>query len=501
VHPEEPVFRSLAGEIIVALGGKAPEGDKDIRFAVKYPPNADVAGTSELREKSGTYAYAPRSIQSIFVPKSWRLNYADGGYFRDKVVMIGPTSPLFQDIHQTPVGQLTGPQLHLQAAASGLAGAFDERVGLGSARYNAVTAALGMLVAALWAWWVKRPMISAGGAVAFVAVVMAGVIAFGIYAPWILGITAGVGAFGVGWLAALSYDLVTERLERGRLNREFRRFVSRDVADMLVREPEMYQAAAAGRRRRVVVLFSDVRGFTSRSEKADPAELVGQLNEYLTKMVDVVFRHEGTLDKFIGDAVMAHWGALEDGSDATHATRAVEAAKAMIGELDRLNEGWKSEDRDPFKIGIGLHIGEVVSGEIGCAERTEFGVIGDAVNLASRIEGLTKHYSAPLLISGAVAELIDHESGLRCVGRLRVKGRREPVVLFTPGLGPENDGRFAEALRTFEAGDFARAAEAFAGLVLAHPDDGPAAYLMRCAEIYVAAPPEGWDGVIVMESK
>ena len=357
------------------------------------------------------------------------------------------------------------------------------------------------LLAAGWCFLVKRPSWSAVG-----AVILGGslFLVAGISGAWILWvppvILAALG-FSVAWIASQSFDLITERLEKSRLTREFRRFVSRDVADFLVRNPDLYKNVASGRRRRVVVLFSDVRGFTSRSEHTEPAELVSQLNEYLTRMVSIVFQHQGTLDKFIGDAVMAHWGALEDGTESDHARQAVGAALDMITGLAELNAKWAAEGRDPFEIGIGLHLGDVLAGEIGSVDKIEFGVIGDAVNLASRIEGLTKYFGVQLLVSDAVAHKVEQQAGLRNVGRVRVKGRVESVELHAPSRGESLDQRFHAALQLFHDGDFSAAAAAFKACLELDPEDGAAKRLWKWSEEYAAAAPPDWDGTVVMDSK
>jgi adenylate cyclase len=296
--------------------------------------------------------------------------------------------------------------------------------------------------------------------------------------------------------------LLAERLEKGRLHREFRRFVSRDVADVLVENPAIYQQAAAGRKRRVVVLFSDVRGFTARSERSDPRELVGQLNEYLTEMVAIVFKHSGTLDKFIGDAVMAHWGALEDGDETVMAGRAIEAGLEMIERLADLNARWTEAGREVFKIGIGVHLGEVVAGEIGSPEKTEFGVIGDAVNLASRIEGLTKTFGCELLVSETVVEAAGCRPGaMRRVARVRVKGRETPVALWAATTGHPAEADYQAALERFEAGEFPAAVAGFKRVLEVLPGDGPTLRVSRWAEEFAAEPPEAWDGVMTMLEK
>jgi len=487
VHPDEEVIRSFAGEILAALGKPMPAGDFQMRMALG-------AGDSAAE------VYAPKSIRSIFVPDDWKRNFDEGRFFKNKIVLIGPTAPRFQDNHATIGGAITGPQLHLQALTCGLDDAFvSHSDGSGLLAMGFCLAA--SLLAAAWCFLVKRPSWSALGAAALLVglFVTAGII--GAWIRWVPPvILAGLGFF-VAWIASQSFELITERLERGRLNREFRRFVSRDVADFLVRNPETYKSVASGRRRRVVVLFSDVRGFTSRSEHTEPAELVRQLNEYLTRMVSIVFQHQGTLDKFIGDAVMAHWGALEDGSESDHARQAVGAALDMITGLAELNAKWAAEGRDPFEIGIGLHLGDVLAGEIGSVDKIEFGVIGDAVNLASRIEGLTKYFGVQLLVSDAVAHQVEQQAGLRNVGRVRVKGRVEPVDLHAPSRGESLDQQFHAAQLLFMAGDFPAAAAAFKAYHQLDPEDGAAKRLWKWSGEYAASPPPDWDGTVIMDSK
>ncbi len=486
-RPDESPVRSFSGEILEALGKPVPDGKRQLRFSIR-------------KEGGATEVYAPRSVRSIFVPKEWRQNYDEGRFFKDKVVLIGPTAPRFHDLHATPGGLISGPQLHMQALACGLEGSFytpADSIGLLSICLTLVTS----IWAVIWSWWVKRPLRSAVGALVFVGVILFAAVLFGAQFSRQLPIVVSLFAFITGWIAALSYDLITERLEKGRLNREFRRFVSRDVADFLVRNPELYKSVASGRRRRVVVLFSDVRGFTSRSEHTEPAELVSQLNEYLTRMVSTVFQHHGTLDKFIGDAVMAHWGALEDGSERDHARQAVGAALDMITGLAELNAKWAAEGRDPFEIGIGLHLGDVLAGEIGSVDKIEFGVIGDAVNLASRIEGLTKYFGVQLLVSDAVAHKVEQQAGLRNVGRVRVKGRVEPVELHAPSRGEPLDQQFQAALQLFMAGDFQAAAASFKAYHELDPDDGAARRLWKWSGDYATSPPQNWDGTVIMESK
>ncbi len=491
----EPVFRSLAAEAIRMLGGTPPTGRKELRWALFRPP-----GARRFSEGDASETYTPRSIRSIFVPDEWARTYQNGGFFRGKVVMIGPAAPRLHDVHYTPAGMVAGPQLHLHAMANAMAGTAVQRYGLEEPKVRGWLCGLALLLTVGWVGLVRKPLVSALGAVGLMFLLVSAAAVWGALSFQLVSVSLGLVVFATGSVVAQSYDLVSERLERGRLTREFRRFVSRDLADAMVADPEGYEQVASGRRRRVVVLFSDVREFTVRSEHSQPEALVSQLNEYLTEMVAVVFRHGGTLDKFIGDAVMAHWGALDDGSDQTHAQQALAAAADMIAELAVLNAKWHAAGKDPFKIGVGIHLGEVVAGEIGSPERTEFGVIGDAVNLASRIEGLTKYFGVPLLVSGAAFEAAGSPATFRAVAKVQVKGRAQPVALHTlPGAG--GGVAYAAGLARFDAGDFAAAHACFTHVLDEAPDDELAAAMRMWAQRLRDAPPEKWDGVIVMESK
>jgi adenylate cyclase len=415
----ERSFRSLAAEVIHAMGKQPPEGDCELRLAGR-----DETGAKEL--------YAPRSVYSIFSPKEWRMNYQDGAFFRDKVVMIGPVSPRFHDLHRTPMGTLTGPQLHMQAIACGLDNAFIHR-------WNDpwMGMILMSLVSLLWSVSISRPMVSVFGIMAIVCAATGVAIGLGVSRSLLIPISSGVLTLVISWAVAQSYEIVTERLEKNRLRKDFRRFVSRDVADAMIHAQDDWKTTASGVKRRVVVLFSDVRGFTERSEQSDPADLVKQLNEYLAAMVEVIFRHGGTLDKFIGDAVMAHWGALGMGRESDNARQAILAAKDMLSALQTMNHRWQQEGKSPFKIGIGLHVGEAVAGEIGSPDRTEFGVIGDTVNLASRLEGLTKEFHCDVIFSEEVRIAADWREPIINLGGVRVKGRKNPVRLC--GMGDEQE--------------------------------------------------------------
>jgi adenylate cyclase len=186
-------------------------------------------------------------------------------------------------------------------------------------------------------------------------------------------------------------------------------------------------ARLGGQRREMTVLFSDIRGFTTASERSTPEAVVAQLNEYFTAMVAILFKHEGTLDKFVGDMVMGLFGAPVD--DPKHADHAVLTAVEMSEELDRLNARWTAAGRAPLDIGIGINSGEMIAGNIGSDTVMSYTVIGDAVNLGSRIESLNKNYGTRILISQATKDLLTIDVRTRKVDDVVVKGKTKPVTI------------------------------------------------------------------------
>jgi adenylate cyclase len=223
-----------------------------------------------------------------------------------------------------------------------------------------------------------------------------------------------------------AYRYFVEDREKRKVKGLFGRYVSRDVYEQLLDNPALAQLG--GRRREMTVLFSDIRGFTSVTEKGNPEELVAQLNEYFSRMVDVVFRHHGTVDKFGGDMVMALFGAPVD--DVDHAEHAVSAAVDMVRELGLLNAKWAAEGRATLDIGIGVNSGDMIAGNIGSSSIMSYTVIGDNVNLGSRLESLNKDYRTRIIISDATRSKLKGPFTVRPLGDVVVKGKTRPVSIF-----------------------------------------------------------------------
>ena len=208
------------------------------------------------------------------------------------------------------------------------------------------------------------------------------------------------------------------------------KYVSKNVVRELLDEPKAYAQSLGGVVRPVSVLFSDIRGYSIVSAQTDPQALVSQLNEYLTAMVECVFRFGGTLDKFIGDAVMAVWGNTRSEGVRNDAANAVRAALAMRTELERLNAGWAKRGLPQLRIGVAINHGEVVVGNIGSPQRMEFTVIGDAVNVTWKLQELTKDLGADLIVGKNVNALVIEEFELRPLGKITIRGLPQPLEIF-----------------------------------------------------------------------
>lgn len=231
-------------------------------------------------------------------------------------------------------------------------------------------------------------------------------------------------------VAGFAYQYWVESAAKRKVKKLFSRYVSPSVFRELLDNPEA--ALLEGRRQEATVLFSDLRGFTSISERLAPEALIEQLNEYFTAMVDEVFAHRGTVDKFVGDMIMAIFNAPI--ADPAHADQAVQCALAMQARIARLNSRWVAEDRPEFKSGVGINTGEMVVGNVGSQQMQSYTVIGDNVNLGARIESLTKEYGAEILISDSTRSRLTGSYSIEALGEATVKGKSQPVKIFRVAL-------------------------------------------------------------------
>ena len=414
-----------------------------------------------------------------------------------------------KDKSRTPYGLMDGAEIHLNAINALLQNEFlypvsNTKIGLIIGASGILAFLLAMGITSI-AWRFLAAIVFLGGYVEALIWAYNG-------PGWLLPAVSPIGVFcgatGVGFV----YDFVLAQVEKFQLRSTFERYTSPNEAKYLLEHMDSYKKMLAGTRKPVTILFSDVRGFTTMTEKADSHELVTKLNEYLTAMVDCVFRYDGSLDKFIGDAVVGAWGKTPyNFGPKEDAVRAVRCALAMLSELRRLNAQWVSRGQEEWHIGIGLNHGQVIVGDIGSQKRKEFAVIGDAVNLASRLESLTKEYKVGILIGESVAELVRDQFHLRTVYLIQVVGKTQAVDTFTV-LGEKSEAlssqqeqfltAYEEGVRAFRGRKFSQAKKLFEEALQCQPDDHLTQQYLSSCDDYVLNPPDAsWTGVRVMTKK
>jgi adenylate cyclase len=501
--PPDVVLESLDARALRKFGRPdlVPHGFSSRLFRYTAPPGSRLG-------------FEQHSIGDVLSPKLWEKNYQNGKFFKGKIVLIGPTAEIFHDEHDTPFAdpkrQMPGPEIHLNIINAALHGEFLNEPSLFAQALVIIMAGVcalalcflvsqplkrfSLVILLTAAYWVASYFIFNRSGTGFNVLLVS--------VPTI--VLASIS------ITVLTYDYLLERLEKRRVRKTLERYVSRDVVKELLDNPQTYFNAVGGVRRSVAILFSDVRNFTTMTESADPQALVKQLNEYLQQMVKIVFEHSGSLDKFIGDAVMAVWGNIKSSGAHNDARNAVATALAMHKALARLNADWKARGIQELAIGIGINYGEAIVGEMGSSEKVEFTAIGDPVNLASRLEGLTKEFHLNLLLGENMAPLVGDTYILRTVSFVQVKGKTKPVDVFTVmGDGAAQTvsmpmwlARYEEGVRMYRQRNFSEAAAAFEESLRQKPDDYLSSmYLQDCKKMMANPPDESWDAVLVMTKK
>jgi len=286
------------------------------------------------------------------------------------------------------------------------------------------------------------------------------------------------------------------------LHDAFKRYVPPSVSEMIARNPQ--ELRLGGEEKNLSVLFADIEDFTRYSESHTPNEMVTLLSEYFTVMTDEVFAFEGTLKEYVGDELMAIFGAPVEQSD--HPSRACRAALAMQAALGDLRRRWRAAGRPAIRARIGVNTGPMLVGNLGSPYRFSYGVLGDQVNLASRLEGLCAVYGTPILIGERTAQAAGAAFRLREIDWVRVKGRVQSVRIYEllgeadgPRPAPAREAAlafYAEALEAYRKRSWVRALHGFEQAAAADPEDGPSRVMAgRCKHFLDAPPPEDWEGV------
>jgi adenylate cyclase len=412
----------------------------------------------------------------------------------NKLAFVGMTYASFDKV-QTPLDKIAdGVELHATLAENILSGHLLTLAGPVSTVLATLLLCAIVIVAQLRR--IRRrayvpPLVALA---AFVGYVVVAQLAFS--AESILALAPPIVMASLVLVAATIGGLATEGREKAHLRAVFSQYVSRTVVDRILADPA--RAKLGGERKELTVLFSDIRGFSAFAEGMGPEALASFLGEYLTPMTELVLESGGTLDKYIGDAVMAIWAAPIDVPD--HAARACEVALRMQEALVGLNKKWQAEGKPRVAIGIGINTGAMSVGNMGTHARFDYTVLGDQVNLGARLEALTKEYGVDILVGEATATAAGPAFVFREVDVVRVKGRAGAAAVYelVGRAGARVDGRFAEALALYRGREFARARELFTELA---NDDTAAIMAKRCAQLATAPPPDDWDGVYEQRSK
>src|SRR6267378_3739836 len=311
-------------------------------------------------------------------------------------------------------------------------------------------------------------------------------------------------AVAVAGLTSFVYDYTHETIEKLRIRRTLESYVSKDIVREILDNPTSYLTSLGGKRAQVALIVTDLRDFTTMAEEMVSTQLVAQLNEYLSLMVEDIFASRGSVDKFIGDAILAVWGHFNSSGPAQDTALALEAVLRMKQTLTRLNADWQQRGLRPFAMGCGLNFGEVVFGNMGSSRKMEPTVIGDSVNVTTRLESLTKDYGRDLLIGEAAAELVRESYTLQLVDRVVLKGKTRPLKIFTivdradvpleqPLLEYLENYRIAQD--TYASGAFEKAIARFQACLQYQPEDRLIEmYIERCRAL-MARPPQEWTGV------
>jgi adenylate cyclase len=488
-------FLSLPNDQVALEFG--PVGAYRIVFGDKAQVRTDDLGRVYINYHGPSYTYPHYSMADVIEHK------APAGAFSGKIVLVGATATGIGDLRTTPFGGLDYPGVEIHANV--IDNILHQNFLLRGAKQSLWDLALILFFGVPLGIWMAlvSPRWMGFGVVMLAVLVAVDYFAF-LKGSWLnftipaLTITANV-------LLVSLYRALIEEKEKRRVRTAFGQYLSPEVVRRLLLNPELVEP----RKTEITVMFSDIRGFTTISEKLDAQELAVFLNQYLSDMTQIVFERRGTLDKYIGDAVMAFWGAPFEEED--HAVLGCQTALDMMSQIHKMQKKWEAQGKPRLDIGIGLNTGVASVGNMGSSLRYGYTALGDSVNLSSRLEGLNKDYGTHILVN-ETTYLGARNSGFifRELDLIRVKGKLQPVVIyelvaFSSDLTAEMQtllDRFCEARELYRQRRWLEAQSAFQSILDQWPNDGPArAYWKRCQEYLFDEPSTNWDGVFTMTHK
>ncbi len=463
---------------------------------MRIPVDENVAAIVPFRGYQGSFPYY--SAADVLADR------LDPEKLRGRIVLMGTTAPGLKDLRVTPVGSVyAGVEVHANLIAGMLDGDVKEKPSfvLGADVLQLLLAACVMvfLLPAL------SPFKSTLVTLLVFATLMGINLAFWQSANMVIPIAAALLLVATLYAVNMSWGYFVETKTKRQFTNLFGQYVPPELVEEMSRNPESY--SMAGRRADLTVLFSDVRSFTTISEGLEPDQLAALMNEYLGAMTEVIRDHRGTLDKYIGDAIMAFWGAPV--ADPEHASRAVTTALEMQKRLLEVNVGLQAKGWPELKIGVGVNTGPMTVGDMGSPVRKAYTVMGDAVNLGARLEGITKQYGVGILVGEVTRDLVKDAFVFRELDRVRVKGKIEPVGIYEP-LGATGTleatvaadlESWQQALAAYRAQDWDRAAALLNDLESVRPHYLYKLYLQRIEQLRANPPGADWDGVTTFETK
>jgi len=464
-------------------------------------------GTHPINFQGKATTYVDMPVEELFMDRIFNgPKYQGGNLFKDKLVFVGPVADYFQDWHLTPYGSMPGVEIHAQIAGSLLDGDTLKDV----PGWMELALCIPMALLAAWAGIRLTHALALSGVLAAALVAFVGIaqLAF-VEGRMLIPMEAPLVGFAMTGLFALVFNFLIEQLERARIRSVLDTYVSSSVAAMVLRQSDEFEQALRGQRRSVTVLFSDIRGFTTMTESAVPENLIEQLNEYFYRMVEAVLAAEGTLQQFVGDAIMAVWGNTYHLEPALGARHAVRTALVMRTALAELNATWAANPlRRQLNIGIGINHGEVIVGSLGHPKRMEYATIGDGINTAARLETATKQFGCTVLIGEAVENLTRQWFLYRKVGSVQFKGKLNVIEVFTP-LGETGTAsppwleRYHAAIALYRQRSFTEALAGFEAVAIeiGGNDRLCEMYIDQCRAFMVNPPPPDWDGAWTLTEK
>lgn len=428
------------------------------------------------------------------------------GTFRDKIVLVGATATGIYDMRTTPFGPVhPGVEIHASVIDNILSSRFIARPGW-SETYDVFAIVALSAVAGIGLWWMSPLPSVIFCATLFATHVFVARELFVRYGLW-LNMVYPLLALSATYVSITVYEYVSEQRERRRLRNAFGQYVAPVVVETIVKNPDRLQLG--GEEKELTVLFSDLQGFTSYSERYTPQQMIELLSEYYARMTERIFERGGTLKEYVGDELMAIFGAPIDQPD--HAARACAAALEMQEHRLAMTREWAALGRPPLNARTGVNTGRMLVGNLGSKYRFSYGVLGDNVNLGSRLEGLNKQYGTEILLGEGTAKLIDAAFLLREVDQVQVVGKQKPVRIYElighadAKLHPTELAALADyrgALEAYRAQRWRDALTLFEAVLAKRKGDGPSSVMVeRCKSYLEAPPPEDWDGVYVATRK